>query len=98
MSLYINIKDVIGVRVDGEWLPIVAGTFDLDAYEFHDNGRMLHEGGQRGICSTGFTAIADDSDKTRIAGPLTAIKAVLYRSAVAPEDATASAASQSHAP
>lgn len=61
-------------------------TFDLDSYEYgysyrysnhHDEKfRVLHGGGQEGICATGFTF---REDKVQISGPLTSVLAVKHR-------------------
>lgn len=74
LSLKIDIDDVIGVLLHDGWHAVAENSFDLDSYEFVDDGETVHGGGESGITATGFQF---KSDKGRlIAGPLTAIIAV----------------------
>lgn len=78
MSLSINIHAVTAVMIGNEWHEIEPGTFDLDSYEFEDNGSTILEGGSvEGISHTGYTFTL--SHGATIAGPLTAIQAIRYR-------------------
>lgn len=76
MSLGIEVDDVTAVLLADGWHVVEGDSFDLDAYEFEHNDRLLHGGGQSGICSIGF-AFTDETGY--IAGPLTAILAVRYK-------------------
>lgn len=73
MSIWIDTNKVSAVLLADGWHKVDKGTFDLDAYEFHDNGHMIHGGGKSGICATGFEF------RTRgqpVCGPMTSILAV----------------------
>jgi hypothetical protein len=89
MSLAIDTETVTGVLLADGWHNVRKGTFDLDSYEFLWSGqqgllvkdmpsgyaaRIMHGGGQSGVCATGFSFSA--TDEIHVAGPLTAILAV----------------------
>jgi hypothetical protein len=87
MSLDIDVDAVTEVLLD-RWYVVSEGSFTIDAYEYlrhseedtgsADDFQVLHAGGRDGICATGFafTPKDDAGVVTRIAGPLTAIRAV----------------------
>lgn len=80
MSLEIQIGQIRAVLIADGWHEIVPGSFDLDSYEFLDGADLVHGGGASGVCSTGFSYVAQSPSGTpgtsRICGPLTAILAV----------------------
>lgn len=80
MSLHIDVDHVESVLVGNEWYTVADMSFDIDAYEFHHEDYMLQGGGNYGICASGFT-FQEAQSGLRMAGPLTAIQAVLYRDA-----------------
>ena len=73
VSLNINVDKVQAVLLADGWHEVVGKSFDLDAYEFHDNDVVVHGGGQSGVCATGFRFKTKDGVLT---GPLTAVLAV----------------------
>jgi len=88
MSLRIETEKVVAVQIGNEWHQAVPGTFDLDSYEFLHDGDLIHGGGESGVCATGFTFVVRRRDGglegLRMAGPLTAIGAVMYASDTQP--------------
>lgn len=77
MSLAIQTADITAVLLTDGWHPVTPGTFDLDSYEYLEDDQLLHGGGHSGVCATGFTFQAEDTNQ-RITGPLTAIQAVRH--------------------
>lgn len=90
MTLSINVDTVRRVKIGNTWMDVArdsngASTFVLDSYEFvapkwfddFDPSRVLHKGGQSGVCATGFS-FEDASNGTSVSGPLTAIEAVVH--------------------
>jgi hypothetical protein len=79
MSLAIDTNAVTAVLLADGWHTVRPGTFDVDAYEYKEDGLLVLTGGQNsGVASVGFTFHTEDG-KERIAGPLTAILAVKTR-------------------
>lgn len=80
MSLAIDVGAVVEVLLADGWHRVLEKTFYFDAYEYLDNERVLHGGGEVGVCSRGFSfveLVADrDVRRRRISGPLTSILAV----------------------
>ena len=88
MSLAIDVDHVHSVLVAGTWHEIADDSFFLDSYEYiWHSGRsredwdkdpmVLHGGGHSGVCATGFSFRLPNGDT--MAGPLTAIQAVIYK-------------------
>jgi hypothetical protein len=76
MSLNIEVDHVTGVLLASGWHHVGKGTFELDTYEFQLEGTPVHSGGEGGICSRGFSFVAEDGSS--VAGPLSAILAVRH--------------------
>ena len=77
MSLAIDVDTVTDVLLADCWHPVTDRSFDLDAYEFLYESRLLVGGGdEAGVPSTGFTFTTDTGD--RLTGPLTAILALKH--------------------
>jgi hypothetical protein len=76
MSLYIDTDKITEVLLtDGEWYEVEDGSFDLDSYEMHWDGRLVLPGGAvDGIPATGFTF--KTPYEGYIYGPLTSVVAV----------------------
>jgi hypothetical protein len=74
MSLYIDTEHVTRVLLADGWHE--ARSFELDSYEFASGEEVIHEGGQSGVCATGFQFI---SGGRVLCGPMTAILAVEVR-------------------
>lgn len=73
MSIAIDTDRVSGVLLADGWHQVEGTSFDLDSYEFVWGERLIHGGGNSGVCATGFTFYEDG---LRISGPLTALLAV----------------------
>jgi hypothetical protein len=56
MSFAIEVNDVVEVLLQDGWHPVVAETFEIDAYEFR-HGEVVRVGGGsiEGVSSTGAT-------------------------------------------
>lgn len=75
MSLAINTDDVEGVLLADGWHDVTNRSFDIDAYEYTWNGRVVLGGGVcEGVPSTGYEFTSTDGKK--YCGPLTAILSV----------------------
>ena len=75
MSLWIDLDRVAAILLSDGWHHVTNDSFDLDAYEYHDDGDALLLGGQvAGVCSTG--AKWQEASGTWVVCPLTAILAV----------------------
>jgi|ERR1043166_2418999 hypothetical protein len=74
MSLAIDIETIKAVLLSGTWYEVRDKSFNLDSYEFSEDGRTIHGGGSGGVCSTGFRF--HTTGNAVIQGPLTAIEAV----------------------
>ena len=95
MSLHIALNRVAAVLLSDGWHYVSDNSFDLDAYEFHDDGRSVLMGGQvAGVCSTG--GAWQEASGTWMACPLTAILAVQL--APAPKRANKSTAANKGLP
>jgi hypothetical protein len=86
MSLAIDVDRVNSVLLADGWHEVAETSFDLDSYEYlsyeggpHEDPMVLHGGGHSGVCATGF-AFKESATGRFIAGPLTAIHAVMYSS------------------
>lgn len=76
MSLAIDPDAVTHVLLADGWHDVKNSSFDLDSYEFITaDGDVLHDGGNVGVCATGFSFTTADGSY-RLSGPLTAILAV----------------------
>jgi hypothetical protein len=75
MSLNIDTDSITAVLLADGWHEIIPKTFRLDAYEFIEEGEIVHKGGQSGVSATGFN-FQDRETHMIISGPLTAILAV----------------------
>jgi hypothetical protein len=74
MSLAIDINKIDRVLLLDGWHEVAGASFDLDAYEYADEGRMLLGGGKvAGVPTTGATW--REPDGTVIACPVTSILA-----------------------
>jgi hypothetical protein len=78
MSLAIRISTVKSVLLAGTWHDVNGTSFDLDSYEFMDDDRAVHGGGQSGVCAVGFSFRTTNG--ATLYGPLTAIEAVSNKS------------------
>lgn len=78
MSLAINIETVTDVLLADGWHKVARGSFDLDAYEFMEDGVLVHGGGQSGVCAKGVTW-REAGRSTVISCPRTAVLAVRHR-------------------
>ena len=76
MSLSIDVNRVEKVLLADGWHHVAEQSFDLDAYEFVDEGVTVHGGGATGITATGY--VFRTQKGAVIAGPLTAVLAVAY--------------------
>jgi len=74
MSLAIDTDKVIEALLADGWHPVFGKSFDIDSYEYLWGDRLVHEGGQSGVCASGFTF--KTTPNIRISGPLTALQAV----------------------
>lgn len=76
MSLSIPTANIIQVMIGNEWFPCTAGSFYIDAYEFHDESGDHHDSfpTSSGVTYVGFSFRTDG--EFRLCGPMTAIKAV----------------------
>jgi hypothetical protein len=86
MSLCIDVNAVSAVLLADGWHEVAHASFNLDAYEYAWSGdasligtnyldmKLLHGGGESGICATGFGFEAPDG--SRMFGPLSAVLAV----------------------
>ena len=91
MSLAIDMARVTSVLLGGEWIAVIAESFDIDSYEFMDDRFGLgdprsvrHGGGASGICASGFYF---ESSNGFVYGPLTSIQAVRCGELPNPEEA-----------
>ena len=77
MSLAIDVDKVRAVLLADGWHEVAEKSFDLDSYEYSHGSETIHEGGQGGVCSTGFR-FKEFKEGTRgyLYGPLTAIIAI----------------------
>jgi hypothetical protein len=83
MSLNIDVDKVEAVLLVDGWHRVVKGTFELDAYEYSDQGNTVLSGGNvQGVPSTGATWKEGDSI---IACPVTAILAVKWKGPAEPK-------------
>jgi hypothetical protein len=79
VGLAIDTDSVEAVLLADGWHEVHGHSFDLDAYEFVDEGRT--RGGTSGVSSTGFEFFeAAGGTGYKLAGPLTAIVAVRHTS------------------
>lgn len=74
MSLDIDVAKVRAVLLPSGWMDLKPGSFEIDAYEFHDAKMVVHSGGQGGVGSTGFRF--RDANGNLVCGPLTSITAL----------------------
>jgi len=72
MSLAIDTDRVTAVLLADGWHDVVDKSFNLDAYEFMWDGRLVGSGSS----ATGYDF--EEGNGSRLAGPLTAIIAVRY--------------------
>jgi hypothetical protein len=78
MSLAIDVNTVDMVLLLDGWHEVAESSFDLDSYEYADEGRMLLEGGMvAGVPTTGATW--REPDGSIIACPITSILATKSR-------------------
>ncbi len=81
MSLAIDVNAVERVLLADGWHDVINESFDTDAYEFIEmddkESRILHGGGNSGVCATGFRFQEKDH---WVMGPLTAVLAVTQAS------------------
>jgi len=84
MSLSIDTDRVAAVLLPVVgWTPVDRGddgvsTFDLDAYEFVWEGRLVLGGGQESEAGVPATGFAFRSGGVRVSGPLTSVLAVRH--------------------
>jgi hypothetical protein len=75
LSLHIEVDDVKFVLLADGWHEVAGDSFDLDAYEFHHENKLLLKGGKvRGVPSTG--ARWQEKNGQTIMCPITSILAV----------------------
>ncbi|MDQ3208028.1 MAG: hypothetical protein M3Q37_05420 [Gemmatimonadota bacterium] len=75
MSLAIDVAKVRAVLLpNAGWLDIKVGTFEIDAYEFRNDQRVIQSGGNGGVSSAGFRF--RDNSNNLVCGPLSTILAV----------------------
>jgi len=80
MSLAIDINKISDVLLVDGWHDIKEGSFSIDSYEYlffykGDDATIVHEGGQSGVCESGFV-FTDRGTDNCVAGPLTSILAI----------------------
>ena len=76
MSLHVDREKVSAVLLPDGWHTVLDHSFDLDAYEYHDEDRPIFEGDQvTGIPSTGASWL-DKQSGAYIVCPLAAVLAV----------------------
>ena len=85
MSLAINLDHVTAVLLADGWHTVVDKSFVLDSYEFitetaeqrrKGDFKLVHGGGDSGICATGFACKTEVGD--HLAGPLPSVLAVRF--------------------
>lgn len=79
MSLQIDVDSVTAVLLADGWHTIKYASFDIDAYEFHEDDELVLGGGQCShVPSTGFRFTEDqgDGELVDVFGPLTSILAI----------------------
>jgi len=75
MSLAIDVAKVRAVLLpNAGWLDIKVGIFEIDAYEFRNDQRVIQSGGNGGVSSAGFRF--RDNSNNLVCGPLSTILAV----------------------
>lgn len=74
MSLSIDTDAVTSVLLADGWHNVADQSFDLDSYEYVWGERIVHGGGNYGICATGFTFTTNAG--ITLSGPLTSLLAV----------------------
>lgn len=76
MSLGIDPDRVLAVLLVDGWHETEPRSFDIDAYEYVEDGRyVVHGGGAAGVCAAGFAFRPLGTDAV-VSGPLTSILAV----------------------
>jgi hypothetical protein len=74
MSLDIDVARVRAVLLPSGWMDVQPGSFEIDAYKFHDDGMAVQSGRQDGATSTGFRF--RDANGNLVCGPMTSIMAL----------------------
>jgi hypothetical protein len=79
MSFAIEVDDVVEVLLQDGWHPVVAETFEIDAYEFRHGDVVRVSGGSiEGVSSTGATW--KEPSGVWVACPFPQVRAVKLRS------------------
>jgi hypothetical protein len=74
MSLAIDTDNITRVLLADGWHDVANQSFDIDSYEYMWCERLVHGGGNSGICASGFTFTTTDG--LFVCGPLTSVLAV----------------------